>query len=205
MTGAGIMLMSDDGPRGSLCTTDDVSNLLEQLQYTLGEGPCIDAYREDRAVSESNLAAPEVYRWPAFSPPAVESGVRAVFGFPIRIGAIRLGALNLYRDRPGSLTAGQHADSLVTAAIMAEAILGLQADAESGQIAQALEVDSDFHYVVHQASGMIAAQLAISVEEASIRLRAFAFSNERTLADVARAVVDRQLRFDRSSGPDKSS
>jgi len=205
LTGAGIMLVSDGGPRGSLCTTDDVSSLIEQLQYTLGEGPCIDAYREDRAVVEPDLAAPEVYRWPAFSAPAVESGVRAVFGFPIRVGAVRLGALNLYRDRPGPLTAGQHADSLVTAMIVAEAILALQADAELGQIAQTLEVDSDFHYVVHQASGMVAVQLAISVEEALIRLRAYAFSSERTLADVARAVVERLLRFDRSSGPGRSS
>ena len=45
MTGAGIMLMSGDVPRGSLCTTDEVSALIEQLQYDLGEGPCVDAYQ----------------------------------------------------------------------------------------------------------------------------------------------------------------
>ncbi|MGB5758691.1 MAG: GAF and ANTAR domain-containing protein [Acidimicrobiales bacterium] len=205
MTGAGIMLMSDGGPRGSLCTTDEASDLIEQLQFTLGEGPCIDAYRQDRAVVEPDLAAPEVSRWPAFTGPAVESGVRAVFGFPIRVGAVRLGAVNLYRNRPGPLTAEQHADSLVTAEVLAEAILALQADAEMGQIARALEVDSDFHYLVHQASGMIAVQLGVSVEEALIRLRAYAFSSERTVADIAQAVVERLLRFDRSSGPGRSA
>src|SRR5687768_16355171 len=43
-SGAGIMLMSGDVPRGSLCTTDAVSALIEALQYELGEGPCVDAY-----------------------------------------------------------------------------------------------------------------------------------------------------------------
>jgi hypothetical protein len=45
VTGAGVMLMSGDVPRGSLCTTNDVSQLIEDLQYTLGEGPCLDAYQ----------------------------------------------------------------------------------------------------------------------------------------------------------------
>jgi GAF domain-containing protein len=204
LTGAGIMLMSDSGPRGSLCTTDDVSRLIEELQYALGEGPCIDAYRQDRAVLEPDLVAPEVFRWPAFSGPAVESGVRAVFGFPIRIGAVRLGALNLYRNRTGPLTAEQHTDSLAIAGIVAEAILALQADADVGEIAEALEIDSDFHYVVHQASGMVAVQLGISIEEAAVRLRAYAFSSGMTLADVAKAVVERHLRFDQSDGPGES-
>jgi hypothetical protein len=45
VTGAGVMLMSGDMPRGSLCTINDVSQLIEDLQYTLGEGPCLDAYQ----------------------------------------------------------------------------------------------------------------------------------------------------------------
>lgn len=63
-TGAGIMLMSGDIPRGSVCTTDAVSSLIEQLQYELGEGPCVDAYRQDRPVLEPNLADPALTRWP---------------------------------------------------------------------------------------------------------------------------------------------
>ena len=96
---AGIMLMSGDVPRGSVCTTNEVSCLIERLQYTLGEGPCVDAYRQDRPVLEPDLAHPSTPRWLAFSPPAVEAGVRAVFGFPLQVGAVRLGALNLYRPR----------------------------------------------------------------------------------------------------------
>ena len=145
---------------------------------------------------EPDLAEPVKPRWLAFTGPAVEAGVRAVFGFPLHVGAVRLGALNLYRDRPGPLTDEQHADALVMADVAAQAVLVLQANAPPGQLAAALEASADFQYVVHQASGMVAAQLDVSVAEALIRLRAYAFGNGRPLAEVAHDVVARTLRFD---------
>jgi GAF domain-containing protein len=199
-SGAGIMLMSGDVPRGSVCTTNDMSALIEDLQFGLGEGPCVDAHREDRPVLEPDLAAPDTMRWIAFSGAAVDAGVRAVFGFPLRLGAIRLGALNLYRDRPGSLTGEQHADALVMADIAARAVLMLQANAPPGRVAEELLAGADFQYVAHQASGMISAQLDVSVGQALIRLRAYAFGNDRPLCDVAQDVVSRRLRFDADSG-----
>jgi len=199
-TGAGIMLMSGDVPRGSVCTTDAVSTLIEQLQYELGEGPCVDAYQQDRPVAEPDLAQPAIARWLGFTGPVVDAGVRAVFGFPLQVGAVRLGALNLYNDKPGPLTDDQHADALVMADIAAQALLLLQANAPPGTVAAELETNADFQFVVHQASGMVAAQLEVSVGQALIRLRAHAFGNDRTLTDVARDVVDRRLRFDAQSG-----
>jgi hypothetical protein len=200
MTGAGIMLMSGDVPRGSLCTTNEVSAVIEELQYALGEGPCVDAYQQDQPVLEPDLADPAAPRWVAFTEPALEAGVRAIFGFPVQVGAVRLGALNLYRDRPGSLTDDQHADALVAADVVAEAILVMQADVPPGKLAEALEKGADFHFAVHQAAGMVAVQLGISVGQALIRLRAHAFGNDRPLREVARDVVARQLRFDARSG-----
>jgi hypothetical protein len=200
MSGSGIMLMSGDIPRGSLCTTNKVSALIEDLQYTLGEGPCVDAYHQDRPVLEPDLAAPATLRWVAFRGPALDAGARAVFGFPLQVGAVRLGALNLYRDRPGPLTDHHHADALVMAGIAAQAVLVLQADAPPGKLAAALDASADFHYVVHQAAGMVAAQLDVSVAQALIRLRAYAFGNNRPLAEVARDVVARELRFDPRTG-----
>jgi hypothetical protein len=206
MSGAGIMLMSGDLPRASVCSTDAVSNLIEELQYTLGEGPCVDAIREERPVLEPDLVHPATSRWLGFTPPAIEAGARAVFGFPFLIGAIRLGALNLYRDRPGPLTDEQHADGFVLANIAATAILVLQADAPPGQVAAAILAGTDLQYVVHQASGMIAAQLEVSVGHALIRLRAHAFATERRLSEVAGDVVARRLRFDaRSDGKNQAS
>jgi len=199
-TGAGIMLMSGDIPRGSVCTSDAVSTLIEQLQYELGEGPCVDAYHLDRPVSEPDLADAATSRWPAFTGPVVDAGARAVFGFPLQVGAVRLGALNLYFDTPGSLTDEQHADAMLLAGIVAQALMLLQAGAPPGAVATELEANADFQYVVHQASGMVAAQLEVTIGQALIRLRAHAFGNDRPLTDVARDVVDRRLRFDAQSG-----
>ncbi len=134
VSGAGVMLMSGDFPEGSLCTTDTVSNLIEELQYTLGEGPCIDAYTQSTVVLEPDLADPETPRWLAFSPPAIAAGVGAVFGFPLRIGGARLGALNLYRASPGPLTADQHADGLVLAELLAGWVLDAQASSPPGSL-----------------------------------------------------------------------
>jgi len=84
--------------------------------------------------------------------------------------------------------------------IAAQAVLVLQADAPPGKLASALGAGADFHYVVHQAAGMVAAQLGVSVREALVRLRAYAFGNDRALADVGKEVVARELRFDAVSG-----
>jgi hypothetical protein len=196
VNGAGVMLMSGDIPRGSLCATDAVSQLIEELQYTLGEGPCVDAYRQDQVVAEPDLAEPMTRRWHAFTPPALEAGVRAIFGFPLHVGTVRLGALNLYRDRPSPLTTDQHADALVMADITARWVLEAQAGAPSDTVAAELELGADFHFAVHNAAGMVSVQLGVSVAEALIRLRAYAFSNDRLLTDVAQDVIVRKVRLE---------
>jgi GAF domain-containing protein len=196
MTGAGIMLMTGDVQQGSVCSSNDVSALIEELQYTLGEGPCVDAYRQDRPVLEPDLARQSTSRWLAFAPPAVAAGARAVFGFPLQVGGIRVGALNLYRDKPGPISEEQFADSLVLAGLSAQAVLTMQAHASPGTLAAELEEGADFRFVVHQASGMVAVQLGVGVGEALVRLRAYAFGHDRLLAEVSEAVVARRLRLD---------
>lgn len=195
MQGAGVMLMSDDLPRGSLCSSDEVSQLIEELQYTLGEGPCVDAYQRDTIVSEPDLADPQTRRWFAFTPPVLQAGARAVFGFPLRVGTVRLGALDLYRDRPGELSSDQHADALVLADVTARWVLDAQAGAPSGVVAEQLEAGADFHFAVHNAAGIVSVQEGISVTDALIRLRAFAYSHDRLLDDVAQDVIARRLRL----------
>ena len=202
MSGAGFMLMSGDVPRGSLCSSNAVSALIEDLQFTLGEGPCVDAYNHERPVLEPDLADPETPRWLAFSPAAVQAGVRAIFGFPIQVGVVKVGSLNLYRDRPGALTDDQHADSLVMADVAGRTVVAMQSEAASGAVAAELEAGADFRLVVHQASGMVSAQLGVSVGEALIRMRAYAFRNNRLLNDIANEVVARDLRFHRDGRDD---
>ena len=204
VSGAGIMLMSGDVPTATVCSSNDVSALIEQLQHTLGEGPCVDAYDLDRPVTEPDLAHPRKPRWVAFAIPALAAGVRAVFGFPLQVGAVRLGALNLYRDEPGPLSDDQHADALVLADVSAAAVLMMKANAPKGKLARELEAGTDLHYVVHQASGMVAVQLEMSIVNALIRLRGYAFAQDRVLNEVAQDVVARRLRFESEMG-DKGS
>jgi hypothetical protein len=196
VNGAGIMLMSGDIPQGSLGTTDEVSQLIEDLQYTLGEGPCVDAHEQGAVVAEPDLADPVARRWFAFTPLVLEAGVRAVFGFPLRIGTVRLGALDVYRYRSGPLSGEQHADALVLADMAARWVLAAQAGASADTVAGELAASGDFHFVVHNAAGILSVQLGISVTDALIRLRAHAFAHDRLLADVAQDVVDRKLRLD---------
>lgn len=200
MSGAGISLITNDAVQGSVCSTGSDVAALEQLQFTLGEGPAIDAHRLDLPVLEPDMVEPFASRWMAFTGPALDAGFGAVFGFPLRVGGARLGALSLYRNSAGPLSDEQHADTLVMADIAAQAILVLQSTAAPGRLARELEVGSDYQYVVHQASGMVAAQLDIGVGHALMRLRAHAFANDRSLPDVARDVVSRRLRFDPVTG-----
>ena len=201
--GAGVMLISGDVAAGRACSSDGVAGAIEELQFSLGEGPGLDAHLRSRPVLEPDLAAPTVLRWPAFAPAAVAAGAGAVFAYPLQIGAARLGALHLYCGGAGALTADQEADALVAADVIARALLVLQAAAAPGRIAVEIEAGADLHLVVHQASGMVAAQLEVNVAEALIRLRAFAFGNDCPLPEVARRVVARRLRFDAATGEEE--
>jgi hypothetical protein len=199
-TGASIVLQPQDMASGSLCTTDGVAAYLDDLQYTLGEGPSIDAHRLDRVVAEPELESPEVNRWPALAPSALQAGARAMFAFPIRIGAARLGSLTLYRDRSGPIEGERYSDTLVMADVAARTIVAMQADAPPGSIAVELEDSANFHFVVHQAAGMVSEQLRVGVAEALVRIRSYAFRSNLPIDEVARAVVARRLRLTDSDG-----
>ncbi len=174
--------------------TNSVSSLIEELQFTLGEGPCIDAYELEIPIVEPDLATPSS-RWPAFTPPALEAGVKSIFSFPLQVGDVCIGALDLYRDRPGELSDDEHADALIMAEVVAQAVVTMQAT-PWGTLAAELTIDRDRRSVVHQAVGMVSVQLGVTVEEALLRLRAHAFANDRPLTALARDVVERRVRFD---------
>ncbi len=81
------------------------------------------------------------------------------------------------------------------AEVVARWVLDVQAGAADGDLAARLEEGGDFHYIVQNAAGMVSVQLGVSVTEALIRLRAYAFSHDRALNDVAREIVSRALRL----------
>lgn len=196
VTGAGIMLVAGAGHRGVLCASNPTSNTVEELQFTLGEGPCIDACAAGVPVLEADLQAPGFERWPAFTPPAIKAGVRAIFGFPLHVGTIQLGALDVYNDYPGELRQEQIVEAVSLADVVTRRVLDLQADAEPGSLASELATADTLRATVHQASGMLSARSDITVDEALLRLRAYAFMADRPINDVARDVVARQLSID---------
>lgn len=203
MSGAGIMLRSGDASLASVGMTNAVSALIEELQFTLGEGPCIDAYELEVPIVEPDLTASSK-RWPGFTPPALEAGVRAIFSFPLQVADVCIGALDLYRDRSGDLSDDEHADALMMTEVVAQAVLTRQAT-PWGTLSAELTSETAHRSVVHQAVGMVSVQLEVTVDEALVRLRAHAFANNRPVAELARDVVDRRVRFDVASGTQEST
>ncbi|MFI6026609.1 GAF and ANTAR domain-containing protein [Amycolatopsis magusensis] len=199
ISGAGVALMTADGPSGVvLAATDGRARHLEELQFALGEGPCVEASSSGRPVLRPDLTVDGSARWPRFWDAVLEAGVHAIFAFPLRVGAIRVGVLDLYRDTPGTLGAPDLADALAFADAATVMVLHLQDTDEDGRVDAALTEPIDSQAVVHQATGMITVQLGISLADALLRLRAHAYTAGRTVAAVAADVVSRRLRFDDS-------
>jgi hypothetical protein len=193
--GASVTVVGSLVAREPLFASDVLSARLEELQFTVGEGPGTDepGSRSPTLIPDLESAAP---RWPAFVPGAVDAGARAIFSFPLQIGAIEVGTLSLYRAKPGPLTADELADVLVFADIALRLLLDGASGITGSPDYQPLDGMSDGRAEVHQATGMISVQLGVSLEEAFARLRAHAFGTSIALAAVASAVVSRQLRFD---------
>jgi transcriptional regulator with GAF, ATPase, and Fis domain len=196
VSGAGIMLMLDGEHGSALGSSNATSALIEELQFTLGEGPCVDAVATMRNVYEADLQNPDELRWPAFSGPAIDAGVRAIFGIPVLTGSTCLGALDLFCDRPRDLDRTQRTDAVQMAALISRVVMGIQANTAPGTIAEPFATSIDHRSVVHQASGMVSAQLDIPVADALARVRAHAYAEGRPVNDVARDIVRRQLHLD---------
>ena len=127
-TGVGLSLLTDDNHGGrTVAASDTKSRTLEELQFTLGEGPCIDAYASRRPVLEPDLDTNGLRRWPGYAPAAQEQGVHAVFAFPLQVGAARAGALDVYRTEAGSLSA----EALTQAVTFADVAMGLLIDSQA--------------------------------------------------------------------------
>jgi hypothetical protein len=196
LDGAGISLTSASDELTSLCISNVVAGVLMDLELVLGEGPGIDASLGGVAVDEVDLVAASESRWPAYAPQAAAAGARAVFGFPVRIGAVRFGALSLFRERPGPLSDAQSSDAYLMTSVIGRALLTMQAGSPPGDLAQELQGQSGLDFRVHQAAGMVAVQASLTVKEALVLIRAHAYATQSELAQVAGAIVTRSTYFD---------
>ena len=174
--------------------TDPVVALLDELQFTLGEGPTVDAYRHRFPVLVPDLTSANTFqRWPGFAPEATAAGAGATFAFPLQIASVPFGTVELYRRAPGWLT-GQE---ITTALLIIDNIAGAVLDELGGPDLPATgEPDSRFGRAeIPQATGMVAVQLGVTIPEALVQLRAAAFAAQRPVLRVAQDVIARRITF----------
>ncbi|WP_327315827.1 ANTAR domain-containing protein [Streptomyces sp. NBC_01235] len=207
--GAGLSAMSRTAASHPLCSTDDISRQLEELQLTLGEGPCVEAFARGSAVLTPDLCTVELQdHWAVFADAALEAGARAVFSLPLQMGAISPGVLDLYAGIPTVLGTEELADAMAFADLATLLVLDARID-ETGAPTDGPVPDRSFEDLgayraeIDQASGMLTVQLGVGIDEAFVRLRAHAYAQERRLADVAADVVARRLRFSPDTEPDQ--
>lgn len=181
------------------CATDALGERLIELQVTVGEGPAVDVWRGGGPVLVADLDAPSGQaRWPLFAPLAVETGAAALFALPLCVGAIRAGVLSLHRPDAGPLDTATLTDSLAFAELALRLLLDERADLDTAGTAEDGLPLHNPH--VHQATGMVAAQLGLDVADAFAHLRARAFAEQVPLSGLAADVVARRRRFDRDGG-----
>ena len=189
VSGATVTVGTTRGWPETRCSIDMLGERLAELHVTVGEGPCADSWQTGGPVLVADLDTPAGQRrWPLFAPLAVDAGARALFALPLCVGAIRCGMLALHRVDAGPLGSAAVHDALAFARIA----LGLLLDEQAGPV-DSLELHNP---QLHQATGMVSAQLEVGVEEAFTRLRARAFAARQPLAELAADVVARRVRFD---------
>jgi ANTAR domain/GAF domain len=201
VSGAWVTASDGIGPGQAMCATDIVSESLAEAQITLGEGPCHDAALSGAPVLAADLADGAGHRWAVFAETALRSGAAAVFAFPLRIGAIRVGVLGLYRDKEGPLDILQLGNALILADIATMLLLDAEAGQPDDPLPGAAPASQSRDLAAHdaeiaQATGMLTEQRGVGITEAFARLRAYAYAQDRRLSDIAHDIVIRRLRLD---------
>ena len=199
VNGASIVVRSGPDSTQLVHATDDVVAQLDELQFTLGEGPCLDAFRRREPVLVADLGSTDAFaRWPGFAHEATQAGALAAFAFafPLQLGTAPFGTVELYRDEPGELSERDTAIAL----LIVDELVSVVLDDLTGRDHRlapsgANPVPLFGRAEIPQATGMIAVQLAVSIPEALAQLRAAAFAAHRPILEIAEDVIARRLVF----------
>jgi len=194
-SGVGVSLLSTAGELVTAAASDARSVSVEELQFTLGEGPCLAAHEARAPVLVPDLRVMANSAWPAYAPAAENHGVAAVFAFPMQIGSARLGVLDVYRDRTGELSAPALARAMTYADVAMRRLLDTP---EQPSALDSLVTDAtDGRLQVYQAQGMVMVQLDVSLDEALARIRAHAYAYDRSIGEVADDIIARRITLER--------
>lgn len=194
-SGVGVSIISEAGGLLTAAASSPDSAQVEELQFTMGEGPCLAAFASRRPLLIPNLGEAATTTWPGYGPAAHNHGVRAVFAFPLQIGAVRLGALDVYRDEPGELSTWALSRARTYADVAMQTVLDAQETV--GESGDSLWSDGDdAHFEVYQAQGMVMIQLGVGAAEALSRMRAYAYANNSRLGQVTEDIIGRRLTLE---------
>jgi GAF domain-containing protein len=194
--GASISAIGGGQHRETLYASDEVIGMVESIQFTLGEGPCYQAFSTGRPVLVPDLArSAATAAWPVFAAQTADLPIGAIFAFPVQHGAISIGAMEFYRRRPGWLSELEVAVALQVLDLAVMALLGANTDPADDQPIEAwLAPFPRSREEVHQATGMIIAALGVPAEQALARLRGYAFAAGRLIEDVAHDITTGRLK-----------
>ena len=198
---AAISLVFDGANSGTLGSSGAPARMYDELQFILGEGPCLDSVTRRAPVLVVDLADPNDPRWPVYGPAMLDLQVRGVYAMPVVVAGEYVGALDLFRSQPGQLAGEEFSVAAVAAELACIPLLDLldgdmqAAVADPNSNAWA-ELNALSRAEVSQATGMLVAQLEVEPAEALVRLRAHAYSTGRSATDVARDILDRRLRLE---------
>ncbi|WP_239162674.1 GAF and ANTAR domain-containing protein [Paractinoplanes rishiriensis] len=192
--GVGVSVMARDGAYGLAAASDPATERIEELQLTFGEGPCVDAFTTGRPILIADLDDEAAQRWPVYTPAVHQAGIRAVFAFPLQVGAARLGVLDVFRTRAGALSRDELGQAFTLSDLAVTTLLDGQDGAHpEHDVDEAIEQGAS----LWQAQGMVMVMLGVTLAEALVRLRAHAYSTDRRLSELAADVVAGRLHFDR--------
>lgn len=198
---AAISAVFDGANMGTIGVSSPMAREYDELQFTYGEGPCLDAVERRTPVVATDLADPDEVRWPAFRPALVAHTIRSVFAAPVVVAGEYVGALDLFRALPGAWRAETSAGALVAAQLATMPFMDLLAEESVAAIADPAsdawaELSQFARAEVSQATGMLVAQLDVTPTQALVRLRAHAYATGRSASEVARDIIERRLRLD---------
>jgi GAF domain-containing protein len=193
---AGVMLASPGGELQFVASSSESMRVLELFQIQADEGPCVDCYKDGRAIVNHALTVPDA-RWPRFTPRAIAQGFRSVHCLPMRLRGRTIGALNLFRTEQGSLDT----DDVVVAQGLADvatiAILQHRTSLDARLLNDQLSNALNSRIIIEQAKGRVSQSTSCDMDQAFRRLRAHARNHNLGLTDVARAVADGTLDANR--------
>ena len=190
----GISVISGDEGHEFLCASDSVAERMEWAQIALGEGPAVAAFMTGGPVSTPDASAPDP-RWPLLAREAEAAEAGSVYALPLQLGAIRVGVLSLYLDAGTQLSTSDFGDAIAIADLVTSLLLASGTTEEPDPLDH-WWVQPQSSREIHQATGMVVAQLGVEPAEALVRLRAHAYAVGRSATDVARDILDRRLRLD---------